>query len=164
MASSDDVVVEVKDPSDPASGTSIAMLPVSSSEDSKATATSAVVPAPPPAPASRSLFSRLNPLNICFRAKTPEEIAAAEAKKRAREEEKKRKAEEKRRKREEESGDCGDIPEDQRGKMQWLRKTIRKWLPPPWNYLLAGSPGTAAVAFGGYWLYNYYFNSDDKKE
>ena len=40
---------------------------------------------------------------------------------------------------------------------------MRKWLPPPWNYLLAGSPGTAGVAFGGYWLWTKYIMADDKK-
>ena len=115
---------------DPSDGaTNIAMLPVGKDEPTKAGPSTSEAP-------KRSFLSRLNPFGG---------RGGAEAKKKKKEEE--------------DGDDPGDIPADDKGKMQWLRKQLRKWLPPPWNYLVAGSPGTALVAFGGWWLYNHYYGA-----
>lgn len=154
-AGGEDVIVEIKDPSDP-SPSEIPMQPMG--KDGQESTTE--VPKPPARSFIGRTLGRLNP----FGPKDPEaERVKAEAKAKAAEE-KKRKAEEKKRKEQEESDDPGDIPDDPAGKCAWLRRVMRKWLPPPWNYLLAGSPTTAGLAFGGYWLWNHYLNADTKME
>lgn len=152
MATTDDVIVEVKDPSNPTTNIPLESLDEAgkSTDGPKSVLTTA--PAAAKSFLSRTI-GRLNPFG-------PKDEAAEKAKA-----EKKAAAEaEKKRKEEEESDDPGEIPEDKKGKMAWLRRVMRKWLPPPWNYLVAGSPTTAGLAFGGYWIWTKYIMADDDKK
>lgn len=156
--SSDEVVVEVRDPSDGSTSIPLQAVdenanPVSAGSDSP-TGTGIL---------SRTIgqaghrLGRLNP----WREPTPEELEKKKEEKAAAEEERKRKLEE---------AALDKVQEDVEGEatseVGCCRRWIAKCLPAPWNYIVAGSPTSAGAAYGAYWLVTKYMiaGDEDKKE
>lgn len=140
-----DVVVEVKDPSD--GSTNIQMQDLDNNNGPSSSSSGILGRA-------GERLSRLNP----WREVTPEERERQREEKLKAAEEKKRKADE---------AALQAIQDDITGgaeednEVGCCRRCIAKCLPPPWNYIVAGSPGTAGAAYGGYWLWTNYMTGGD---